>query len=256
MLECKKWRFPGLKFTKLFLISFTLLLSSTMIVQLCIAQVRTVGVSEGEWFKYGLELDWNYDLEESPEDFIFTDFLEGDMLTLTIQDVSGTNVTGQFTIHYENGSEKILNGSVDLITGEGDLRNWLISANLIANNPLYETEIDETINQSITQVYPWGSRQTNLLLYSYNFSSGEDYSALNLGFYWDQEIGILTELSLEAEMEQNGTLIDGSVSLILTESNQQNIPEFPTIILVPLFIFVTLLAIIYEKRTSRNKIAH
>ncbi|KON33173.1 hypothetical protein AC477_01835 [miscellaneous Crenarchaeota group-1 archaeon SG8-32-1] len=245
-----------MKFTKLFLISFTLLLSSIMIVQLGIAQVRTVGVSEGEWFKYGIELDWNYELEESPEDFIFTDFLEGDIITLTIQDVSGTNVTGQFTIHYENGSERILNGSVDLTTGEGDLRNWLISANLNANNPLYETEIDETINQTVSQSYPWGSRQTNQLLYSYNFSSGEDYSSLNLGFYWDQEIGILTELSLEAEMQQNGTLMDGSVSLILTESNQQNIPEFPTIILVLLFILVTLLAIIYEKYTSRNKLAH
>jgi hypothetical protein len=227
-----------------------------MIVQLCTAQVRTVGVSEGEWFIYGLELDWNYDLEESPEDFIFTDFLEGDMITLIIQDVSGTNVTGQFTIHYENGSEKILNGSVDLITGEGDLRNWLISANLIANNPLYETEIDETINQTTSQSYPWGSRQTNQLIYSYNFSSGEDYSSLNLGFSWDQEIGILTRLSLEAEMQQNGTIIDGSLSLILTESNQQNIPEFLTSLLVPLFIFVTLLAVIYEKHTSRNKIAH
>ena len=245
-----------MKFTKLFLISFTLLFSSIMIVQLGIAQVRTVGVSEGEWFKYGIELDWNYELEESPEDFIFTDFLDGDMITLTIQDVSGTNVTGKFTIHYENGSERILNGSVDLVTGEGDLRNWLISSNLIANNPLYETEIDETINQTVSQSYPWGSRQTNQLLYSYNFSSGEDYSSLNLGFYWDQEIGILTELSLEAEMQQNGTLIDGSVSLILTESNQQNIPEFPTIILVLLFILVTLLAIIYEKYTSRNKLAH
>jgi len=245
-----------MKFTKLFLISFTLLLSTIMIVQLGIAQVRTVGVSEGEWFKYGIELDWNYELEESPGDFIFTDFLEGDMITLTIQDVSGTNVTGQFTIQYENGSERILNGSVDLTTGEGDIRNWIISANLIANNPLYETEIDETINQTVSQSYPWGSRQTNQLLYSYNFSSGEDYSSLNLGFYWDQEIGILTELSLEAEMQQNGTLIDGSVSLILTESNQQNIPEFPTIILVLLFILVTLLAIIYEKYTSRNKLAH
>ena len=103
-----------------------------MTVQLGFAQSRTAGVSVGDWFKYGLDLDWDYNLDESPEDFIFADFLEGDIITLTIQDVSGTNVTGQFTIHYENRSEKVLTGSVELVTGEGDLRNWLISANLVA----------------------------------------------------------------------------------------------------------------------------
>ena len=40
-----------------------------MFFQLCSAQVRTAGVSEGDWFKYGLDLDWDYDLDESPEVF-------------------------------------------------------------------------------------------------------------------------------------------------------------------------------------------
>ncbi len=217
-----------------------------MIVQLCVAQVRTVGVEEGDWFKYGLDLDWDYELDESPEDFIFTDFLQGDMITLTIQDVSGTNVTGQFTIHYENNTEKILTGSVDLVTGEGDLRNWLLSANLIANNPLYETEIDEKINETITQTYPWGSRQTNQLIYSYNFSSGEDFSALNLGFSWDQEIGILTEMSIEAQVQQNGTLIDGSVSLLITEMNYGNIPEFSQFTFILIIVIVALMISLFK----------
>ena len=212
-----------------------------MFFQLCSAQIRTAGVSEGDWFKYGLDLDWDYDLDESPEDFIFADFLEGDIITLTIQDVSGTNVTGQFTIQYENGTEKVLTGSVELVTGEGDLRNWLISSGLIANNPLYETEIDETINETITQTYPWGSRQTNQLLYSYNFSSGEDYSALSLVFNWDQEIGILTEMSIDAEVQQNGTLIDGSASLTLIEMNHGNIPEFSQSALILIIVIVTLI---------------
>lgn len=219
-----------------------------MTIHLCVSQVRTAGVEEGDWFKYQLDLDWNYDLEESPEDFIFTDFLQGDNITLTIQDVSGTNVTGQFTIQYENGTEEVLTGSVELVTGEGDLRNWLISANLVANNPLYETEIDEMINQTITQIYPWGSRQTNQLLYSYNFSLGEDYSALNLSFNWDQEIGILTELSIGAEMQQNGTLIDGSVSLMLTGSNHQNIPEFPESVLIGTILVLSALILVLKKR--------
>ena len=212
-----------------------------MFFQLCSAQVRTAGVSEADWFIYGLDLDWDYDLDESPEDFIFADFLEGDIITLSIQEISGTNVTGQFTIRFENGTEKVMTGSVDLVTGEGDLRNWLISSGLIANNPLYETEIDETINETITQTYPWGSRQTNQLLYSYNFSSGEDYSALSLVFNWDQEIGILTEMSIDAEVQQNGTLIDGSASLTLIEMNHGNIPEFSQSALILIIVIVTLI---------------
>ncbi|MEJ2240603.1 MAG: hypothetical protein P8Y18_00440 [Candidatus Bathyarchaeota archaeon] len=242
-----------MKFTKVILISLVLMLLSIMFVQLSAAQVRTVGVSEGDWFKYGLDLDWNYDLEESPEDFIFRDFLEGDLITLTIQDISGTNVTGQFTINYENNTQKVLTGSVDIVTGEGDLKNWLLSADLIAGNPLYETEIDETINETIIQTYPWGSRQTNQLIYSYNFSQDEDYSALNLGFYWDQEIGILNELSIEAEALQNGTLIEGSVSLTLVEINNGNIPEFSqSAFILTIAIGTIIISMIKLKRKNLN----
>ena len=64
-----------------------------------------------------LILDWEYDLDITPEDFIFADFLQGEYITLTIQDISGPNVIGQFTINFENTTEKFLTGSVDLTTG-------------------------------------------------------------------------------------------------------------------------------------------
>jgi len=225
-----------------------------MVIQLGFAQVRTAGVSQGDWFKYELTLDWEHDLEVTPEDFIFTDFLQGDYVILTIQNISGTNVTGQFTIHFENTTEKFLTGSVDLTTGEGDLRNWLISANLNANDPLYTTEIDEKINETVIQTYPMGPRETNHLVYSYNTSSGEDYSTLNVNLYWDKEIGILNEMSIQANLQQNGTLMGGSGSWILIESNIQQIPEFTQPILILKILMVTLLITILknkEKITSK-----
>ena len=224
----------SLKFKKSFLVSFSLLLSAILFVQLGFAQVRTAGVSQGDWFKYGFSLDWDSELDVTPEDFIFSEFLQSDWVTLTIQDVSGTNITGQLTIHYENNTEKFLTGSVDLITGEGDLKDWLISANLNANDSIYATKIDEILNETITQTYPWGSTETNHLVYSYNSSSVDDYSFLSVDLYWDQEMGILTEMAFEAELQQNGTLIDGSTSWMLTESNLENIPEFTQ----PTFIFI------------------
>jgi len=110
-------------------------------------------------------------------------------------------------IHFKNGTEQVQSASVDLLTGEGDLRNWLISANLNANDSLYTSETNEKINETIIQTYHWGSRETNHLSFSYQFSSGEDYSDLNVDMFWDREIGILTELSFEAEVQLHGKVI-------------------------------------------------
>jgi hypothetical protein len=241
--KSKMCRFLNLKS---FGVAFSLFFSLLMVIQLGYAQVRTVGVSEGDWFKYGFTLDWDYELNATAEDFIFADFLQGDWVTLTIQDVTATNVTGQFMIHFENGTEKLLTGSVDLVTGEGDLRNWLISADLTANDSLYATEINEKINETITQEYQWGFTETNHLVYSYSFTSEEDYSILCLDLYWDREMGILTEMSFEAEVLQNGTLMDGSASWMLTEYNLELVSEFTQQTFILLIVGVTLMISMFK----------
>jgi len=232
------------------MISFSLLLSATMFVQLGFAQVRTAGVSEGDWFKYGFSFEWDSELDMTFEDFPFADFLEGEFVTLTIEEVSGTNVTGQFTIHFDNGTEHVQNGSVDLVTGEGDLRNWLISADLSANDSLYTSEINEKINETLIQTYHWGSRETNHLEYSYQYSSGENYSDLSVDMFWDQEMGILTELSFEAEVQLNGTSMDASALWIITESNIEDIPEFTQSAFLVVIVTVTLLIYIFKKKAK------
>ena len=212
-----------------------------MLVQLGFAQVRTAGVSEGDWFKYGFSLDWDSEINMTSEDFPFADFMLGEWVKLTIQDVSDTNVTGEFAIHFENGTENIQIGSVDLIIGEGDLRNWLISADLNADDSLYTSEINEMINETIIQTYYWGSRETNHLVYSYNFSSGEDYSDLSVDMFWDQEMGVLTELSFEADVLINGTFMDASAEWIITESSMlEEVPEFTQLGFILTIVTVTL----------------
>ena len=231
------------------LISFSLLLSALMFVQLSFAQARTVGIAEGDWFKYGFTFEYDGELNVTAEEFPFSEFLEGDMFTLTIQDISGTNVTGQFTIHYGNGTEQNQTGSVDIVTGEGEMRNWLISADLNVNDSIYTSEVNERINETSPQPYPWGSRETNHLMYSYNYSSGEDFSELNLDMLWDQELGILTELSFEAEVQQNGTYMEAYAAWILTETNSEQLPEFtqPALILA-IVVTATIIASIIKKR--------
>jgi hypothetical protein len=181
------------------------------------------------------------------EEFPYTDFLIGEQVILEIQNVSQNNVTGMFTIKYENGSEYFQTGSVDLITGEGDLRSWLISANLNAGDSLYISEPEEMINETIVETYFWGARETNHLVYSYNFTSEDDYSYLSVDMFWDKEIGVVTELSFMADAYINGTIIDASAEWLITDSNiLEDIPEFSNLTLV-LMIIIASFSIVFVK---------
>jgi hypothetical protein len=224
-----------------------------MFFQSTFAQVRTVGVKEGDWFKYNLDLNYDSELNLTTDDFPFTDFLAGEQITFTIENISGTNVTGFFTINYENGTEYSQNGSIDLVTGEGDLRNWLISADLSAGDSLYASPAEEMINETLTQTYYWGSRETNHLIYSFNFSSEEDYSYLRADMFWDKELGVVTELSFEADVRVNGTSLDASAEVMIVESNVlENVPEYNSTSLILTIIVVTLSISYYRYTKSIN----
>ena len=238
---------------RILFVNFSILLFFTLFSQLTIAQVRTVGVEEGDWFKYNLSINYDSELNFSSEDFPLADFLVGEQIVFTIENVSGTNVTGFFTISYENGTEHSQYGSIDIITGEGDLRNWLISSDLNEGNSLYASETEEMINETITQTYYWGSRETNHLVYSFNFSSGEDYSYLRADMFWDKELGIITELSFEADVRVNGTSYDASAEVIINESNVlESVPEFNSTSLILTIVVITL-SISYLKYKKSKK---
>jgi hypothetical protein len=239
---------------KTFFISFSLMFVFILLFQLSYAQVRTAGVSEGDWFKYNLSLDFDSLLNMTSEDFPFADFLIGETVTLTIQNVSGTNVTGMFTIEYENGTEYSQVGSVDLTTGEGDLRSWLIAANLNAGDPLYTSEPNEMINETSVQTYFWGARETNHLIYSYNFTSEEDYSYLNVDMFWDMETGVVTNLSFEADAFVNGTAIDASAEWLIADSSiVEDVPEFTGFTLFLTIVVVTVLISILKYQKQKRK---
>lgn len=227
----------------------------TLFFQFGYAQVRTSGVSEGDWFQYNLSLDFDSILNITSEDFPFVDFLTGQQVTLEIKNVSGTNVTGIFTIKYENGTEYFQTGSVDLVSGEGDLRNWLISAYLSGGDSVYPSEPENIINETILQTYHWGSRETNHLEYSYNFSSEEDYSNLSVDIFWDKETGVVTELSFEADAFVNETIIVGSAAWKITSSNVvEDVPEFTQLSFILTIVTVTLSVSLLKYRRS-NKLA-
>jgi len=237
------------KSKKSFFVLCSLLLSAAMFAQLAFAQARTTGVSEGDWFKYGFSFEWDSGLNMTFEDFAFSDFLEGEWAMLSVQGVSGTNVTGQFTIHFENGTETLMSGSVDVSSGAGNLAMWLISADLNADDFLYQSEFNEAmINETVIRDYHWGSRETNHIMYSYEYTSEELNSSIRADMYWDQEMGILTQLSFNAELQQEGNTTAASVSCVITESNIENIPEFTQPALMLMLVTLTTLCFMIKKK--------
>lgn len=239
-----------MKSKKSLLVVFSLVLSSVMFVQLGFAQTRSVGVSEGDWFTYGFTFDFDTDMNLSFEECPLADFIDGETVTLTIQNVSGTNVTGQFHIEYENGTEESKTGSVDVTTGEGDLRNWVISEDLGADDSLYTLETEEKINETIPRTYHMNARDTNHLMYAFYTTLEEegDYSNLTVDMFWDQQLGILTELSFNAEVQMNGTYMEMSAACIITESNIEDIPEFTQIAFIATIASVALLIGVIKKK--------
>ena len=241
----------AVKSKKLCFILCSLLLSTIIFAQLVFAQVRTVGVSEGDWFKYGFSFEWDSGLNMTFDDFVFTKFLEAEWVMLSIQSVSDTNVTGQLRIQLENGTETLMSSSVDVANGEGNLTNWLIPADLSANDSLYQSTFDDAlINETVIRDYHWGPRETNHIIYSYEYASEEINSSIRADMYWDREIGILTELAFNTELQQDGNTTAASLSCVITESNIEHIPEFTQQTVILTAVTVILLILMFKKKEN------
>ena len=163
------------------------------------AQTRTVGVLEGDWFKYGdISFDWN---SNDPNATISDpDWNETEWMMILIIDVSGTNITGQKTVHYKNGIEEISGGFVDIDTGDGEnATTMIISANLGVNDALYTSGdfSNWKINETVVRAYPGGVRDTNHLNMTFELSYMDFYQYMSMNYYWDKSTGIIVEMSVE-----------------------------------------------------------
>lgn len=238
-------------FVRKFLVLFSLFGVVLLCSSLVYAQSGVVGVVEGDWFGYDFSFEWfsedeNVTVPDSGEvDYL----LEGQCVRFDVLSVSGSNVTGQFTINYENGTENSVVGWVDVSTGEGEFNMWLISSGLYENDYTYASEVGEMINETLLYSTPLGLRETNHIGYSTGNVTTEDYYVFGVDIYWDREIGVLVEMSIETEMRIDGNLTTASGGWKLVESNiMEAIPEFGPSTLILTAITATTAAIAIKKR--------
>ena len=235
---------------KIILLTLVSVFSLSAIIVTSRAQTRTVGVSEGDWFKYGdISFDWS---SNDPNATISDpEWNETEWMMISIVNVSGTNIAGQKTAHYKNGTEETSGGYVDIDTGDGEnATTMIISADLGVNDILYTSGEFSTwkINETVVRTYPGGVRDTNHLNMTFELSYMEFYQYMSMNYYWDKSTGMIVEMCVE-EIHQTGDYVtNASLGFRITESNLWTVPEFPSFIILPLFMITTLLAIVVYRR--------
>ena len=223
------------------------------------AQERIVGVTVGDWFRYGdITVSWSSNDPSATFPPPGRPWLEEENETewtlMSVQNISHTTIFFQTIKHFKNGTEKNELGFIDIVTGFGNISAYVhyvaISANLTVNDTVYtgphfsSWKIDETI----VRTYLDGERETNHLNMTrkWNITRYIDSLTVNgtgqafINYYWDRSTGILVEHSYEEIEEVGEYLTTLSMSYRITESNVWVVPEFPTSALI-LLIFVVLI---------------
>jgi len=148
---------------------------------------RSVGVKAGDWVEYDYSVFWKSTKPGATEPSRVTEQRKLEEVRLYVKEVSGLNVTVELTLHFKNGTEKTETFSGDI--GKGGISVFLISANLDVGDPIVESPMAPSINETITREYAGAKRDSNHAKISLSFS----FLNQSVDLYWDRDTGLLCE---------------------------------------------------------------
>ncbi len=239
------------------LASISMFLVSVMLVTLVLAQPRVVGINVGDWFKYEeIGFDWYSNNPEATIPPYAADLNETEYVIITIQDISGTNVTLQLTTRFTNGTDDIESGYINIDTGDGNLTIWVISANLNVNDTLYTSGFYSTwrLNETIMRTYPDEVRDTTHFNLTVKHESNETgyYMYASTNYYWDRSSGIMVEMTQNQTVQMGGNYTTLSIWFRITESGVWVVPEFDTWTSMLIPVTILTVAILIHKRSLKT----
>jgi hypothetical protein len=245
-----------MKKEKIIIVVCPIVLLLAMISASFAVPTRTPGVAFGDTFTYGnFGFYWYSDDPSATPPSEWDEIEEAEWFSVAVENVAGTNVTGDLTVHFTNGTETMDNGWVDIDTGDDvNMSMFFISADLIPGDAIYSGGVysDWMINETVQRTYDGAIRDTNHLNMTIEESMEPFYVYSSMNFYWDKETGSLVEMS----MVLNQTILyttEYSISLELTSSNVWVVPEFglPETLLV--LASLTLVTIAYRLKLQKPR---
>jgi hypothetical protein len=252
--------------------AFAAVLTTIMTLSACFlgaanAQTYTPGVTDGNVFKYQYEIVAKVNSSQqvtvpTPFDALVEQAKTIDWIQMTITAVSGNTVTAEMLTRYKAGTQQSYMGTVDVATGQGQLAQFLIAANLTTNSPLHQGS-SEIINGTITRTYTSGTRELNYqTIVSQYTVQPEELSRYNITVplqqvntqqaYWDKTTGALAELSFDMKTTSTQVNATLTLNLKLVESNVFAVPEYPVVFIILLALVIPPVAIIIRKKYPVN----
>ncbi|HVO37190.1 MAG TPA: hypothetical protein VMT01_03380 [Candidatus Acidoferrum sp.] len=209
---------------------------------------RTVGVHVGEWAHYVFTFQGN-STTPGPDPNMTSGLF-------TIMSISGTNVTLQMHSYYPNGSDFIEYHWIDVDTGQndGNATGMLIAANLNQGDPVYTTSVapfmDGTLNDTLTRNYLGQPAQVNHFGLNYTTPPNPIYNLTStMDWYWYRATGIPAEITMNyTDQVSMGNSTWFNWSLLIDNI----VPEFPALLVTPVFMITTLVAVAVCKMKKKR----
>lgn len=194
-------------------ITLAMLVTCMVLPGLVRAVDYNAGVKAGDWIKYGqYTVTWS---GNGTAPSYITEQEKVDWFRLDVENVSGTTVTLNETIHFNNGTQTSENSSVD-VTGSAGMSGvkLLIACNLTRGDSLTSQTNSPTINETTTATYAGASRNVNLA----ETTSVYDNQTITARIYWDQSTGVMVEIySKSPDYENPGAFTELSVKATETD---------------------------------------
>jgi len=216
------------------------------------AQTRLPGVFQGNTFSYDVTAFWS---SNDPSAVVPADLLEinqTEYYRVTISAVSGAEITTETVWHFTNGTETSSFGTINVETGISTGEFWaIVAGNLGVNDRLHPSGQNYiTVNETVMRDYLGGARETNHLILTLQDSDDTGDFIEHVDYYFDKQAGMLVQLN-DAKVYSNPTMTITNFWKI-KESNVWVVPEFPSALILPLFVIITMIAVIAYKKKHAN----
>lgn len=227
-------------------------------------ETKVAGVSEGDYFIFSITSQWSSSNSSATVPAYLVDINNTQYYKVMVSSTIGPNVSATNIWHFTNDTEVTSLVIMDIETMEMYFMSGFqgfCKPNLGVGDPLYATlEGSPTVNQTISRNYASGTRDTNVVTFSYAVTdptnSTEGTETLTL--YIDKATGVFVERVVYTEFPDQ----TGSETWLLTETNLWTVSAptlelplpLPVIIaIVAIVVAVIVAALVFKTRKKRKK---